>query len=74
MHVFPGEGWGGGQRRCEGAEERDTMATTTTTTTLPLLQTERTPSACAVEPKKKQQLTFKVGGVNGEVTEGGTIR
>jgi hypothetical protein len=26
------------------------MATTTTTTTLPLLQTERTTSACAVEP------------------------
>ena len=55
MHVFPGEGWGGGQRRCEGAEERDTMATTTTTTTattLPLPQTERTTSACAVEPKK----------------------
>jgi hypothetical protein len=50
MHVLPGEGWGGGQRRCEGAEERDTMAMTTTTTTLPLLQTERTTSACAVEP------------------------
>ena len=50
MHVLPGEGWGGGQRRCEGAEERDMMATTTTTTTLPLLQTERTTSACAVEP------------------------
>ena len=50
MHVSPGEGWGGGQRRCEGAEERDTMATTMTTTTLPLPQTERTTSACAVEP------------------------
>ena len=45
-----GGGLGGGQRRCEGAEERDMMATTTTTTTLPLLQTERTTSACAVEP------------------------
>jgi hypothetical protein len=46
-----GGGLGGGQRRCEGAEERDTMATTTTTTTtLPLPQTERTASACAVEP------------------------
>ncbi len=55
MHVLPGEGWGGGQRRCEGAEERDTMATTRTTmttTTLPLPQTERTTSACAVEPRK----------------------
>ncbi len=56
-----GGGFGGGQRRCEGAEERDTMVTTTTTTTttttatmlplpLPLPQTERTTSACAVEP------------------------
>ena len=39
----------------EGAEKRDTMATmkmmtTTTTTTLPLPQTERTTTACAVEP------------------------
>jgi hypothetical protein len=51
MHVSPGEGWGGGQWQCKGAEERDKMAMmTTTTTTLPLPQTERATSACTVEP------------------------
>jgi len=46
-------------------------ATTTILTSMPLPQTERTTSACAL---KKKQSTFKVGGGDGEVTEGETIR
>ena len=71
-----GGGWGG-QRRCEGAEERDTMATTTTTTTattLPLPQTDRTLAPAPLSLEKQQQSTFKVASGDGEVTEGETIR